>query len=88
MCAVCRVMGSNVFEDDPEHDVNEGLEVAVALDGDVAWYVWRRSDGFVNASNEHPDEAFVDDEYRYFMIVVSTDLDEVQATIMMALACN
>lgn len=84
MCALCRIVGHNVFQDTGvEHDEFGEDEVVEA----ETWWVWRRSDGCVATTNADPREVF-DDAYRYYIITVTQDPDEAATAAMMALTAN
>lgn len=87
MCALCRIMGRNVFAaEDEDHDVNDDTEIVV-IAGTQIWYIWRRSDGCVGATNA-PPHAIFNDDYRYYTLGVVVDPAEAQALVMIALSCN
>lgn len=88
MCALCRKLGRNIYDDQPEimHMIDDDDAEFMDLT-DQVWYVWRRSDGCVMSTNMHPDEAF-HDGFTYHVLLVTSDMVDVNEAIHMARTIN
>lgn len=87
MCSICRIVGRNVFEDQPDVEHDPLVDDAATPDELPVWYVWRRSDSCVATTNMHPDEIF-GDAYTYQVLVVTTNVEHATFVARCAILCN
>jgi hypothetical protein len=90
MCALCRIVGRNIFQDvGGFHDEFDDEGVATeGAHGITLWYVWRRGDSMVGVTDFDPRETAVDTRHAYHVLGISTDEEDAHAFAAIATSCN